>query len=134
MKLQTIFNMAVQHMCRQKFQARNGKIGCAYRGTGGTKCAVGYFITDAEYYGDMEGEDASDARVIAALPFDAPDGSTVNKLLARLQSAHDSGLPTADNPHPHYRRFVKMVENIGLDYNLIVPKCVYMLPGAKGDS
>lgn len=53
---QGIFNKVVKHLIKQGRRAMIASNGnCAYRGLGGTSCAVGCLINDKNYKPDLEG-------------------------------------------------------------------------------
>lgn len=59
--------------------------GCAYRGEGGMKCALGHLITDQEYRLSLEGKYA---RIAIKLLGWRLSGAEID-FLARLQRCHD---------------------------------------------
>lgn len=92
MKAQTIFNTVVRHLAKQgkKSASRRRTLSlsvpiaiCKYRGPGGTSCAVGCLIKDAEYKASMEGR-----RVTTAFPLPKRLRPHL-PLLSYLQYAHD---------------------------------------------
>lgn len=89
MNAQQIFDTVASHLLTQGKRSKDGE-GCAYRGHGGAKCAVGCLITDGEYRKSMER-----MRVYALLD----SGLLPNRLrpyahlLAELQVVHDCVLP-----------------------------------------
>lgn len=52
---QEIFNVAYRGLASQGFRRSTNDMGCAYRGDGGRRCAIGWCISDAEYNRDFEG-------------------------------------------------------------------------------
>lgn len=66
-------------------------VGCAYRGVGGSRCAVGLLIPDEKYSSDMEGCLPGSENVHQALPGWARDlqESNENSLLNFAQRCHD---------------------------------------------
>lgn len=52
--------------CRSQYSTFKGA-GCAYRGDGGTKCAVGFIVTDQFYTPDLEGLDSRNQEVVNAV-------------------------------------------------------------------
>ena len=83
--LQDIFDQAVNHLLTQMKPSRNDDI-CLYRSDDGLKCAVGCFIADDEYIGDMEGECVETLIVNGRMSSISRDRL---KLLDKLQSMHD---------------------------------------------
>lgn len=73
---------------------------CAYRGSGGTKCAVGYIITDGEYTPALEGLVVGHAAVRAAV--EASIGGSLtdqhHAVLCDMQMLHD-GVPVCQWAH-----------------------------------
>ena len=51
---QEVFETVANHLFTQGQQAKNDVGHCMYRGIGGTKCAVGILISDADYEYDMD--------------------------------------------------------------------------------
>lgn len=92
MQAQTIFNRVVKHLRAQgkkslaKMPAMG--IGCAYRGRGGLKCAVGCLIKDSEYSKKMENFAVS-SLFEAHPPLAKRLGEDNIPLLEDLQSVHD---------------------------------------------
>lgn len=130
MELQTIFNMTIQHMLRQDKASINedDDTMCMYRGSGGTKCAVGYLISDQHY-----------ADCLEELPYDEPlvteavcdtlrldELSTDQlRLLANLQSLHDRHYQKMlEHPPVYAEKFVKGVQAIATSFELILPRAV----------
>lgn len=86
---QGIFDVVARHLLTQKCQAFDAGGQCAYRGSNGTKCAVGVLIPDDVYNPYMEGHDVDeiidmDDRLEPLRPF--------ADMLDVLQRMHD------DNP------------------------------------
>jgi hypothetical protein len=59
LQAQAIFNRVARHLFAQGRQSLCEGDVCAYRGDGGTRCAVGVLITDEEYHPRMEGHDVN---------------------------------------------------------------------------
>ena len=58
MDTQQAFDLVIQHLWNQNRTSRRDwrqAEGCAYRGTGGARCAIGALIPDDLYREDMEG-------------------------------------------------------------------------------
>jgi hypothetical protein len=85
---QKTFDTVVQHLRKQGKRALTDKGGCAYRGLGGTKCAVGVLIPDDKYSESMEGLSAN--LLIANGYVDVFSCNLT--LLESLQSIHDDKL------------------------------------------
>ena len=68
---------------------------CAYRGAGGTRCAVGCLIPDALYSELYEGQLAEKLSAVRPSPFGWTATPGQVKLLTRLQRLHDSSDPAA---------------------------------------
>lgn len=87
---QEIFDKVLNHLRTQGKAAVDDEGTCAYRGEGGTSCAVGCLIPDALYSSEFENKAvAADVfkKTLEAL------GLTGHiKLLRSLQSAHDGSL------------------------------------------
>jgi hypothetical protein len=92
MEAQEIFDTVAKHLFTQGRQAlkQGSESSCAYRGEGGTKCAVGVLIPDQLYLKSMEGtaiHGLLDKLIGVALPEWMTDKQ---ELLSNLQSAHDT--------------------------------------------
>lgn len=84
---QEIFDAAYRGLAAQGFMQSKAsdENGCAYRGDGGKKCAVGHLIPDDKYKEELEGCAADDANVMVA----AGLSSSYGKLALDIQGAHD---------------------------------------------
>ena len=94
MNQQEIFDKVATHLIAQGKQSLGyGDIdghlaqACAYRGRGGTMCAVGCLIPDDEYKPEFEGK--SWARIAQNVPSFAGAYSEVHELILSLQLVHD---------------------------------------------
>lgn len=103
MKAQEIFTKAVNGLRKQA--AKSFRIThsrgeeCAYRGEEGRKCAIGHVLPDEKYCPEMEGLPVTELRndfevdsIIMPSDLSESDGIA---FLIRLQSIHDSYLPSA---------------------------------------
>jgi hypothetical protein len=93
--LQEIFTEGVIHMLTQKEKSMKNIEGfdtCAYRGRGGLKCTVGYFIKDQFYNKNLEGEGVNNMLVIDALYKSDinTNNNLIKHLLIDLQTIHDN--------------------------------------------
>lgn len=93
MNTQEIFNKVVLHLSGMKKQSlRTGGV-CAYRGEGGSMCAVGCLISDEAYASrqNMEGFTASSLAARGAVSESIGRALERNdtELLTYLQSVHD---------------------------------------------
>ena len=84
MNNQETFDIVAEHLMKQGERSVDVN-GCAYRGMGDLKCAVGVLISDADYRHSMEGECPSNIRLLAG--FDT-------NLLDLLQWLHDKNEPS----------------------------------------
>ena len=96
---QQVFNQITEHLLTQSCKAEyteylgvEPRPRCAYRGTNGTKCAVGILIPDCEYNGAME------SKAVGSLLEDfyssfQPIDSRVIDFLRFFQGAHDCNDP-----------------------------------------
>jgi hypothetical protein len=90
MDAQKIFDTVARHLLtqRRKSEETHGLRSCLYRKSLGDgtalMCAVGCLIPDESYSPDLEGKQADDERVLAALPFSADAD-----FLRSLQDIHD---------------------------------------------
>lgn len=95
MNKQMIFDTVRAHLLRQNRPSVND-IGCAYRGEGGTMCAVGCLIDDRYYDPHFEGDnlisrDVQKALELSGISATTDDGqlNEIGRLLEDLQQAHD---------------------------------------------
>jgi hypothetical protein len=95
MNAQEIFDTVVNHLAQQGTQSMTQRAddhvdragdGCAYRGDGGTKCAVGCLIPDDAYNPRMENATVISLAERKELPVDLIEHVA---LLSQLQEAHD---------------------------------------------
>lgn len=98
---QQVFDQITEHLLTQSCKAEyleivgcEPKPRCAYRGTNGTKCAVGILIPDCEYSGQME------TKAVGSLLQDfyssfEPIDSRITHFLRFFQGVHDSNHPSA---------------------------------------
>lgn len=108
---QEIFDIAYQGLAAQEFKQSKGGVGCAYRGYGGLKCAVGHLIEDANYHEDLEGIAADAPEVMRA----ARMSDNHCQLLADMQGAHDGGdLNFIVSPDEMKERLSKVAAKHGL--------------------
>lgn len=97
MTKQEIFTAVATHLLtqNQKSLLYPNDSECAYRGTNGTKCAVGVLIKDEFYSPGLEHKRADSPHVLAAL--EKSIGRSVEddeiKMLRALQSLHDNQEP-----------------------------------------
>lgn len=105
MNTQEIFTKVATHLLRQNKRSSNPRQSaptgdgygyCAYRGAGGTSCAVGCLIEDEHYDPEIEGESAHSRAVTAALRASGiPITPEALSLLSKLQNLHDYRHPEA---------------------------------------
>lgn len=110
-----LFNTIRDHLIAQTVSSTDAEGNCAYRGGGGTKCAVGAVITDAAYNPIFEGCSMQDVFVergrwggtstecYGEQPLNAlaaalnasgiPATPATRLMLQRLQEFHDSRMP-----------------------------------------
>ena len=88
---QVIFERVARHLFQQGQCAMQERDMCAYRGDGGTRCAVGALIADEEYQPEMEGRDLHMLLGAEGLMRWPTLGRLVPfaHLLEHLQTAHD---------------------------------------------
>ena len=86
--------------------------GCAYRGDGGARCAMGVLIPDEMYSTDMEGTRASS--VIEKFP--ALKGLVDGRFADKLQGCHD------DTSTPNFRNDIESnLRDLAEIYKLAIP-------------
>jgi hypothetical protein len=96
---QRVFDETVRHLASMRGPAMTTtKImniqSCAYRGTGGSRCAVGYWISDENYDPKIESTavtDGSGSRQVQKCLPEPLQTRRMLSLLTELQRAHDSG-------------------------------------------
>lgn len=92
MDRQVVYDIIRDHlMTQQKHSRAESKIGsslCAYRGHGGTMCAIGVLIPDSVYHPDLEGEGIGLLPRKVQRAIGATTGGDIN-FLADLQLIHD---------------------------------------------
>lgn len=119
---QEVFDAAVKGLASQGFQQSMadleaiGKVGCAYRGSDGLRCAVGHLIPDSIYTSEMEDMRAS------ALLGKYPEVSALfsedisREFLDALQWCHD----TADYAYG-IRSMQRRLRDLAARYKLSLP-------------
>lgn len=112
---QEIFDAVAKHLLIQnkrsltRSRSHSGET-CAYRGKGGTKCALGCLIPDANYSPELEGYPVDNLAVVNALPFSLqPEGM---ELLGTLQALHDFVTPSS-----WYNELAKIAKKFNLQFN-----------------
>ena len=91
---QQVFDYVVSHLITQGKQSvidTSTYDGCAYRGNGGTSCAVGCLIPESEYHSNLESlsvEDILDEDLVPTLK-KLSNIPSMSKLLSDLQRFHD---------------------------------------------
>jgi len=114
---QEIFDIAYRGLAAQGFKQSVSAAakGCAYRGDGNLKCAVGHLIADADYNPGLEGLLASGASICAAGRINPSDRYFAH----HLQKAHDISIPDgADAAETIKHR----LEEFAKDFDLTVPQ------------
>jgi hypothetical protein len=108
---QADFDFVMKSMIEQG-RPSMGRVGCRYRGEGGTKCAAGFFISDELYSEDIEGKNLSDEYITQLKCFEGKSRS----LLRAMQQAHDISSEDPDNFMSQFRNRMRSVaNNFGLD-------------------
>lgn len=125
---QEIYDTVINHL-RAQGQRAMGTVGCAYRGAGGTKCAVGVLIPDELYDPAIEGRsvtafkpgtvsvDATNRKECDALGEAMPLLVEHNVLLGELQSLHDA--EENWNPNGFADRGEWIARDIARSFNLV---------------
>ena len=105
---QETFDTVVAHLRRQGRQSRSDFAGgCAYRGDGGLKCAVGVLIPDERYTPAFEGEAAHESMQVGKLLIELGHDC---QLCEMLQIVHD-------NPEGRWElRLRELADDWGLTY------------------
>lgn len=111
MDKQAIFNKVATHLLAQgaRSMGKYGSFeGCAYRGAGGARCAIGVLIPDELYRNELEGVE------VEHLPFDVRDAlgtddSYMREFLHELQAVHD------ESPVAYWRQ---ALNNVAADWTL----------------
>ena len=90
MNKREVFDKVKAHLLAQGQKSLTPEGRCAYRGTGGVKCAVGVLIDDTAYTPVLENQTVGAASVHdALLESGVPDDDATIRMLERLQTAHD---------------------------------------------
>ena len=115
---QGIFDYVARHLFAQGKPAHRDGTGCAYRGSDGSKCAVGVLISDRAYTARIEGYSVDAYQVTNVLPKAI---SRHGRLLSALQGAHDSNLMLDDRKagKPFDRdKLMRDLRGIAFDHSL----------------
>src|SRR5262245_12319952 len=90
-----MFDKVARHLLKQGKRSRtrlaHGAMSCAYRGRGGTSCAIGCLIPKSRYRRELEGQRADQPEVMEAARL---EGEHL-QLAVQLQFAHDQNEPRA---------------------------------------
>lgn len=93
---QEIFTFVLTFLREQKFAStKHNQHSCAYQGDFGMKCAVGCLISESEYDPEIEGTSVTDLEQYASIEAIYYRFKPHLLLLNRLQSAHDTCMPSA---------------------------------------
>lgn len=84
---------------------------CAYRGDNGTRCAIGYFMTDEEYSSEMEDKKVTFIKIPSKLKFCSKE------FLLELQLSHDH-VSSVIFLHDLKKQFERLSERFNLNLNL----------------
>lgn len=112
MKRQEAFNIVWNGLKSQGFVRAGTRENCAYRDSCERKCAIGWLLTDEEYFPEMEGLGVRKLRKYRMLPNRLKSLST--EFLSYLQVVHD------ENDTPAHMR--SALEYAAERFNLEVPK------------
>lgn len=86
------FNIMKEHLLKQRAKSVRSDGQCRYRGSGGSKCAVGCLISDNIYYDGLEGRNADNYEVLAAIE-KSGNGTPNIRMLNWMQYMHDAVHP-----------------------------------------
>jgi hypothetical protein len=128
MDTQQAFDLVIQHLWNQNRTSRRDwreAEGCAYRGTGGARCAIGALIPDDLYRDDMEGlssrmlldqhPEVAGIPALRALCVEDQHGKPLHELLQNLHDDYD------ENRDPNFRGYLLAdASNIARRFNLVV--------------
>lgn len=81
------FNIMKEHLLKQMAKSMSDGQ-CRYRGSGGSECAVGCLISDNIYYSGLEGCNADNPVVLAAIE-ESGNGTPNIRMLNWMQNIHD---------------------------------------------
>ena len=125
MELQVIFDRVARHLLRQGRPAfaevPSGGQRCAYRGCGGSMCAVGVLIEDTYYSEDLEGNSVSNPDVTIAVAQSLDQdflSSDQIALLRRLQNVHDEWEYSAWSCETDLQAMVRLLRSVAVDFEL----------------
>lgn len=112
---QEIFTKVATHLLTQNKKSTydvSFSTNCAYRGAGGTSCAVGCLIKDEHYDPEIEGEAATSSLVRLALSASGiPITPEALSLLSELQNLHDF-----THPEIWPTALAELAQELGLEY------------------
>lgn len=92
---QELFDIAMSNLRNQRVCSMRAGL-CCYRGSNGTRCAIGWAIPDALYQPEMD--DGMDAGEIMDHPdFGRPFQEVSYQFALEVQRAHDYYMPLADD-------------------------------------
>lgn len=103
-----VFDIVSKHLINQGKKSLRRKIGCAYKGRHGLKCAAGILIPDEHYSQDMEGLSWD---VLTKGEFISTDHQS---LIKDLQFIHDVAFPS----YWEMRLAITSIKYFGVDYVL----------------
>lgn len=123
---QELVDFVVRKLFQQGKQARANH-DCAYRGSDGTKCAVGFLIPDEEYHRELEcyGPGTEPLKSVIHRAMGQTYLSAMQEdLLYALRSAHDSvdRAPFEDTLATHLRRFHRVFDRCDVNIALSIQR------------
>lgn len=117
---QEIFNKAVLGVIEQGKPSKFNSEVCAYRGPDGTKCAVGFLITDGFISPKMNHQGLRDHEHIWGAVLASNPGKEISReMLVDLQDAHDTAAYCEDFLY----NFQEQAKAVAQKWNLEMPKC-----------
>lgn len=127
---QETFDMAVGHLIKQGQRAisEDGTNACLYRGSEGTKCAVGALIPDELYTEEIEGYDSCDIgagfdrEYFEKAQYSPEQVNKMESLSTYLKTNHDQtlidSLQHAHDVNETYEEMMDEIDKIAVGYEL----------------
>lgn len=114
---QAVFNKAARQIIKQGGWSADVDGSCLYRGTDGSRCAIGACIPNSLYSKKLEGLGAADLpkRILAML---LPRDTKRATFLTELQFTHDGNVTCAGGGRVFLRRWKRQMRDLAAQYGL----------------